>query len=148
MPFQGPDQARQEARRALDQTFLDSLKLGGGAWVAFATVVAAFLGVYAMQGWLKQGTLLACVIILALALPAVVVAFELRRLAACRRELRNVLSAEIAYDDVLREARQERDEAKNELQLQYAQNELRVTQLRTYYTHEIANAVAAKGKPE
>jgi hypothetical protein len=129
----GPEQARKNAHEALGQSWVESGKLAFGAWVAVTTVMGGFLAIAAANGWVKAPGYVAALVASVVMLPLLLLFFEFMRHKRCASALREVLRAEIVYEDLLRDAREERNLAKRQLDEALSEYEVRISLLKAHY---------------
>ena len=106
--------AREEAGAALKERPWDSavsaFKFAGALLPLCAMVTAGLVAL----GKFNVPLLIGLIIGLVSSWPAALVAFELKRLSRCRRALKEIIRSEKSYEDLLRDTRQERDQAVND----------------------------------
>jgi hypothetical protein len=144
MQILGPEQARKDAHSALARSSLDSAKLALGGWSAVATVMAAFAAIAGTNGWVKEPAFVAMLVAVLLLYPVLFLILELHRNATCRTALQEILRSELVYEDLLRDARAERDVAKRELDATLSEYEVRMNLLKAHYIQQLSAHTQAK----
>jgi len=138
MPVLGPQKARQLAEDALSASFGESAKTAAIVWGGVFTVVAAFVGVAASQHWIDKSSFWLLVVFVIVLFPVTLGMLEFSRQVKCRNALDRLLQTEVIYEDLLRDARAERDAAKAEVDNVAAQSEVRMSLMQAHYVREIA----------
>jgi len=114
--FDGLDKAQKETEDALKATVWGSFQHAGATTGAALTLAGIFLAIAVTANWAGWQSFANVLLGGALMFVVLLAANELVRLAKCRAALAKLSQTNIFYGDLIREAREERDEAKAALQ--------------------------------
>lgn len=103
---------RDQARERLRETTWDSMKDAAKATGVIAGIALAACAVAAQIGGMKVAYMIAVLVVVVAAFPVLWLVIDVRRLGRCRDALHAVLGDERLFDELLAEARAERDAAR------------------------------------
>lgn len=106
--------ARRAAREALRVPWWTSAKHAGAVFAGTLTLAMTIAGVIVALNRFSAGVALGLALVAVSTLPVAFVVAELARLGRCKRALEEVLGQERLYEELLAEARQERDLAQSD----------------------------------
>jgi hypothetical protein len=118
------DDARQDARRALRSSVLDSVKKALAIFAGAVTVSAAYGSALVALGTFTFFTLWMLITFALLAGVVSLVVLEFFRLHERSTALRSLLASEKVYESLVRDARRERDQVTEQLSLLHVQLEI------------------------